>query len=217
MDGDRGRRAVRGARGAEGRGQAAPLRHRARAEDRLARRGRARARRARRPDLAADGLQPARAGARRRVPRARRARYGVGVIARVPDLVGAARGPSHARAHLRGQRPPPPPAALVADRGAAEGRPARLPDPRRRAHARAGRLQVRARPARDRLRDPHGQHRRPARGVGGRRRATRCPTSTRTSWRASTRSTPSGFGLARSRLSHPEPVLPDGMGFALMK
>ena len=84
------------------------------------------------------------------------------------DLVGAARGPPDARAHLRGQRPPPPPAALVADRGPAEGRPARLPDPRRRAHARAGRLQVRARAAGDRLRHPHGQHRRPARGVGGR-------------------------------------------------
>ena len=52
-----------------------------------------------------------------------------------------------------------------------------------------------------RLRRPHGQHRRPARGVGGRGHRGRCPTSTRTSWPASTSSTRPASGSAR----RPEP------------
>ena len=69
---DRARRPVRGAGAPARRGQAAPLRRRARSGDRLARRGPARARRARRR-VTPDRLQRARAAAGARLPRGGRA------------------------------------------------------------------------------------------------------------------------------------------------
>ena len=69
------------------RGQAAPLRRRARPGDRLARRGPARDRRARHR-VGPDRLQRARAGARPRLPRRRGATQGCGVMARVPTSSG---------------------------------------------------------------------------------------------------------------------------------
>ena len=55
------------------------------------------------------------------------AEQGVGVMARVPDLIGAAGRQPDARDHLRPRRPPPPPPAGVAGGGPAEDRPDSVP------------------------------------------------------------------------------------------
>ena len=114
---------------------------------------------------------------------------GVGVIARVPTSSGLLEGhltPEHTfegNDHRRHR----PRSWLI--EGLQKVDQLDFLHPRRGAHARPGRLQVRARPAGDRLRRAHGQHVRPARGVGGRRARGTCPTWTRTSSWASTRST----------------------------
>ncbi len=73
-----------------------------------------------RPGRRPDHPQPARAGSR---PRADRGR--AGGVDRPHDprapLLGDARGPVHEGHGVRPERPPPPPAQGVADRGAAEG------------------------------------------------------------------------------------------------